>query len=467
MPANTRHRSPPVAEPQTPARMNLESSVLLTDLYQLTMLKGYFDCRMHETAVFELFMRKMPRARNFLVAAGLEQALAFLEDFRFSPDEIGWLRRGNRFPATFVDFLEKLRFTGDVHAMREGTIFFPDEPILRVTAPLPEAQIVETRLINLVHFQTMIASKAARSVLAAPGRVLVDFGLRRAHGAEAGLLSARASWIAGFSGTSNVLAGELFEIPTYGTMAHSFVQAHDDESKAFENFARANPDNALFLIDTYDTEAGAEKVVRLAPALRQAGIRVNGVRLDSGDLAKHARKVRKILDRGGLPEAQIFASGNLDEYALEKLLAEDAPIDGYGVGTRMNTSTDAPYFDCAYKLEEYAGRPRRKHSEGKSTWPGRKQVHRHTDANGNMLSDTLTIESDAQKGQSLIVPVMRAGKRIVPPEPLTGIRARVSNGLARLPARLRELEPAEPYPVHVADALKDLAKAADVLHSRT
>ncbi len=441
--------------------MNLASSLLLTDLYQLTMLQGYFEQGMEETAVFEFFVRKLPHQRNFLLAAGLEQALIFVENLRFTPQELEWLEGCGRFRKAFVHYLERLRFTGDVHAMPEGTVFFPNEPILRITAPLPQAQLVETRLINLLHFQTLIASKAARTVLAAPGKLLVDFGLRRAHGAEAGLLAARASYLAGFSGTSTVQAAPLFGIPVYGTMAHSFVQAHDDEIEAFEHFAHANPDNVVLLIDTYDTEAAAAKVVSLAPQLRRAGIAIKGVRLDSGNLADHACKVRQILDEGGLPGAVIFASGNLDEYILQRLLAAGAPIDGFGVGTHMDTSADAPYLDCAYKLEEYAGRARRKRSEGKATWPGRKQVYRRHDADGRMSGDILTVEGDQQEDEALIQLLMQAGKRLAAPASLASLRERAFNELARLPQELRTLEKGPDYPVTVSEALSDLAKAVD------
>ncbi len=441
--------------------MNLPSSLLLTDLYQLTMLQGYVEQGMEEQATFEFFVRKLPPTRNFLLAAGLEQTLSFLENLRFTPEELEWLNGCGLFRRALVDYLEKLHFTGDVHAMPEGTVFFPDEPIVRITAPLPQAQLVETRLINLLHFQTLIASKAARSVLVAPGKLLVDFGLRRAHGAEAGLLAARASYLAGFSGTSAVQAAPLFGIPIYGTMAHSFVQAHEDETAAFERFAYANADNVVLLIDTYDTEAGAAKVVSLAPRLREKGIAIQGVRLDSGDLAEHARKVRRILDDGGLSDAVIFASGNLDESSVGQLVAAQAPIDGFGIGTRMDTSADAPYLDCAYKLEEYAGRARRKRSEGKATWPGRKQVYRRYDADGRMCSDILTLEDDPQEGEPLIKPVMRTGRRLNAATPLRALRERARNQLARLPQQLRILEKGPDYPVQVSQSLCDLAKAVD------
>ncbi|MBI5626705.1 MAG: nicotinate phosphoribosyltransferase, partial [Nitrosomonadales bacterium] len=308
--------------------MNPANSALLTDLYQLTMMQGYHESGMEEVAVFEFFVRKLRPGRGFLMAAGLEQALEFLEGLHFSPEEMAWLSSTGRFSKGFLASLETLRFTGDVHAMPEGTVFFPDEPILRVTAPVAQAQLVETRLINLLHFQTLIASKAARMALMAPGMLLVDFGLRRAHGAEAGLLAARASYIAGFTGTATVQAGMQFGIPLYGTMAHSFVQAHDGETLAFEHFAHAQPDNVVLLIDTYDTEAAARKVVALAPQLERQGIRIKGVRIDSGNLADHARQVRRILDAGGLNHVTIFASGDLDEYILRDMFASGAPVDG-------------------------------------------------------------------------------------------------------------------------------------------
>src|SRR5690606_33627014 len=272
--------------------------------------------------------------------------------------------------------LETLRFTGDVYAMPEGSVAFPNEPLLRVVAPLPLAQLVETRIINILHFQTLIASKAARHVLLAPGKRLVDFGLRRAHGAEAGLMAARASYIAGYAGTATMSAGQHYGIPIFGTMAHSFIQAFDDEVAAFEAFAESRPEGLVLLIDTYDTEEAARKVVSLARKLAARGIRVSGVRLDSGDLVALSKSVRRILDDGGLRDVTIFASGGIDEKELVQFRRADAPIDGYGIGTSLTTSFDVPALDCAYKLQEYAGIGRRKRSAGKATWPGRKQIWR-------------------------------------------------------------------------------------------
>jgi nicotinate phosphoribosyltransferase len=436
-------------------------SVLLTDLYQLTMLHTYFDQGMEETAVFEFFVRKLPRQRAFLLAAGLEQALEYLENLKFLPDELSWLAGTGRFHAPFLDYLEQFRFTGDVHAMQEGTVFFANEPILRVTAPLAQAQLVESRLVNILHFQTLIASKAVRSVLAARGKLLVDFGMRRAHGAEAGLLAARASYLAGFSGTATVLAGMRYGLPIFGTMAHSLVQAHDSESEAFLHFARSQPDNVVLLIDTYDIQEGARKVVDLAPRLAAEGITVKSVRLDSGDLGEGARQVRAILDAGGQRGIGIFCSGSLDEYLVDTLLAAGAPIDGFGIGTHLDTSADAPYLDCAYKLEEYAGRARRKCSAGKATWPGRKQVYRHYAADQTMDHDVLALETEPAAGEPLIRLVMQGGKRLYPPAPAAELRRYAAAQVARLPPGLRRIEGAPPYTVQVSYPLQALAEEVD------
>jgi nicotinate phosphoribosyltransferase len=434
---------------------------LLTDLYQLNMLQAYLDHGQTKTAVFEFFVRKSPSRRGFLIAAGLEQALDFLQGFRFSAEDIDWLERTGRFGKGLLEHLSRLRFTGDVHAMSEGTIFFPNEPILRVTAPLPEAQLAETRLINIMHFQSLIASKAARMVLAAPGKLLVDFGLRRAHGSEAGLMAARASYIVGFAGTATMLAEKLYGIPTFGTMAHSFIQSYDDESRAFEDFARSRPRNLTILIDTYDTEAAAKKVVALAPRLKASGITIRSVRLDSGDLTALSKSVRRILDDGGLTDVTILASGGLDEDSISEMLRAGAPIDAFGIGTSLTTSSDVAALDCAYKLEEYAGLPRRKHSAGKATWPGRKQVWRQYGPDGRMSGDIISIEGDQQPGEPLIHMVMQNGRRTAPSPRLNEIRDRAARDLARLPEPLRSLEPGACFSVKVADALVELAQETD------
>jgi nicotinate phosphoribosyltransferase len=439
----------------------MSRGVLLTDLHELTMLQAYFEERMNGPAVFELFVRKLPPGRNFLVAAGLAQAVDYLARLRFTSEELAWLRETGRFTRPFIESLEEMRFTGDVDALPEGTVFFPDEPLLRVAAPLREAQLVESRLMNLVHYETLVASKAVRCALAAPSRLIVDFGLRRAHGGEAALLSARASFLAGFSGTATVEAGRQFGIPVYGTMAHSYVQAHDGEKEAFAAFLRSQPENGVLLIDTYDTERAAHLVVDLAREAAARGVSIKGVRIDSGDLAEHARRVRGILDAGGFRGITIFASGNLDEYRLRDLLARGAPIDGFGVGTRMNTSADAPYLDCAYKMQEYEGRPRRKRSEGKATWPGRKQVHRVTASDGTFVRDVLAIDGEDAPGVPLLVPVMRGGECVAPLATLNAARNLLARQLAALPAPLRALDDAPQYPVDVSPTLRALAAEID------
>ena len=441
--------------------MDIRSSTLLTDLYQLTMLQGYMEQGMEETAVFEFFVRKMPPQRGFFMVAGLEQLVEFLEFVHFTPWELEWIAKSGLFSQSFVDYLEGWGFRGDLHAMPEGTVFFTNEPIARITAPLPQAQLVETRLINLLQFQTLVASKAARSVLVAAGKPLIDFGLRRAHGAEAGLLAARASYLAGFAGSATVLAEPLFGVPVFGTMAHSFIQAHSVESDAFEHFAFAQPENVILLIDTYDTEKGAQKVVDLAPRLKEEGIKIKGVRLDSGDLVDHAFKVRQILDEGDLRDVQITASGNLDEYAIQAIVSAKAPIDHLAVGTKMTASADAPYLDCAYKLQEYHGRPCRKKSEGKATWPGRKQVYRQYNQEGRIHFDILTTVDDPQEGEALIQPIMEAGKRIGSPTSLTQSREHAREQLSHLPEPLQQLQEGVSVEVKVSPALHDLAQLVD------
>jgi nicotinate phosphoribosyltransferase len=450
------------------AALDLITSPLLTDLYQINMIQAYLDHGDTDTAVFELFVRSLPPRRGFLLAAGLQQAIDFLEHLRFSAADVDWLASTGRFNKNLLDYLGNFRFSGELHAIAEGTVIFPSEPILRVTAPLPQAQLVESRLINILHFQSLIAAKAARCVLAAPGKLLVDFGMRRAHGAEAALLAARASYVAGFAGTATVLAGQAFGIPLYGTMAHSFIEAQDDEMTAFERFARARPDNVVLLLDTYDTEQAAQKVVALAPRLKASGIAVRGVRLDSGDLVALAKRVRAILNAGGLQDVTIFASGGLDEDALAGLLRAQAPIDGFGIGTSLTTSSDMPAIDFVYKLQEYAGAPRRKHSDKKATWPGRKQVWRRYDTDGRMAGDRITLErtyaptaAKAGDAEPLLDCVMRDGRRLRSAPSLDDIRTRAKRDLERLPEPLRRLAPDASYPVEIGTDLVELAALVD------
>jgi nicotinate phosphoribosyltransferase len=432
------------------------TSVLLTDLYQLTMVTAYHALGMERTAVFEFFVRHLPRTRGFLVAAGLEQALDYLETLHFAEHELRWLESTGRFQPEALRRLARLRFTGDVDALPEGSVFFANEPILRVVAPLPEAQLVESRLINLLNLQSMIASRAARCRLAAGARRLADFGLRRAHGAEAGLLAARACYLAGFDSTATVEAGRLFGIPLSGTMAHAFIEAHDDEIAAFRDFARIHPRGVTLLIDTYDTLRAAQQVV----ALCREGVPVAAVRLDSGDLAALACEVRAVLDAGGSQQVQIVVSGNLDEIEIERLLAAGAPIDTFGVGTRLDVSADAPYLDCVYKIQEYAGRPRRKRSAGKATWPGRKQVFREYDSGGQIVRDTIGLASESLPGTPLLTPVMRQGRRLPQPS-LEQARQFAGRELATLPERCLGLTSSEPLVPAVSAALQGAAERVD------
>ncbi len=438
-------------------------SPLLTDLYQLTMLEAYVASGMQGDAVFEFFVRRLPRQRNFLMAAGLEQLLDFLETVSFSERELRWLEKEGHADRQLLAYLQDFHFSGDVYAVPEGTVVFPDEPIVRVVAPLPQAQLIESRLVNLIHFPTVVASKAARSVLAAPGRLLIDFGMRRAHGAEAALLAARSAYLAGFDGTATILAGQLFDIPVYGTMAHSFVQAHDSEEAAFETFARTHSGNVVLLVDTYDTIGGTRAVIDLLPKLRDADIEVRAVRLDSGDLAALSREVRTLLDNNDARDVRIFASGGLNEYELERLLAAGAPIDGFGVGTDLDVSSDAPYLDCAYKLQEYDEIPRRKRSTGKATWPGRKQVFRCYDSDGKFGGDTVGIESENHDGEALLLPAMRYGRRLQTAESLQTIRARARRSLAALPDAMRSITKAADYDVAISGSVRKLAADLDRL----
>jgi len=354
----------------------LRDAALFTDLYEITMAASYFREGMHEPATFSLFVRKLPHGRGFLIAAGLEDTLNYLRGFRFSDDAIQYLRSFHQFDRAFLDYLRELRFMGEVRAVQEGTAVFTDEPLLEVTAPIIEAQLVETAVMNLCHFQTLLVSKAARSVIAARGRPVVEFGLRRTHGLDAGMKAARSSFIAGAVMSSNVLAGRYYGVPPTGTMAHSYVSAFPHEIDAFRAFARAFPTTSTLLIDTYDTVAAAHKAVKVAKEMEAEGQRLAGVRLDSGDLVTLSKAVRRILDGAGLDYVRIFVSGGLDEETVEQCLEAGAPIDAFGIGTRMDVSADAPYLDMAYKLVHYGGRYVLKTSPGKETWTGEKQVYR-------------------------------------------------------------------------------------------
>ncbi len=430
---------------------------LLVDLYQLTMMQTYLDRDMTDSASFEFYVRELPPSRRFLMAAGLENVIDFLSDLHFDGADLENLQRIGFDNQRLLDYLADLRFAGDIEAMPEGSVFFANEPIFRLTAPLPVAQLLESRIINLLHFSTLIASKAIRIRLAAKDCQLIDFGMRRAHGAEAAMLAARASYLAGFDGTATVLAGINHGIPLFGTMAHSYVLAHENEVSAFLDFARSHPANALFLIDTYDTLQGARKAVEAAKILQKEGIVVRGVRLDSGDILSLSKKVRRILDEGGLPKAIILASGNLDEYSIHHLISENAPIDGFGVGTRLDVSADGPYLECAYKLQEYAGQPKSKYSPGKANLPGRKQVYRRYGDNGLMCGDTITLADAGEKGDGLLQPIMQGGRLLNPLPSLALIREYALRSIQHLPDELKELSSIPmAYPVSISDSLSAL-----------
>lgn len=441
------------------------SSVLLTDWYQLSMLDAYYRLGMEQTAVFEFFVRRLPQRRSFLVAAGLEQVLDYLQNLHFSAEEIAWLESTERLSKSTLERLATFRFTGRVFAVPEGTVFFASEPILRVEAPLPEAQLVESRIVSLLHYQTLVASKAARCRLAAPKAELIDFGMRRAHGAEAAALSSRASYIAGIDATATVEAARRYGIPMAGTMAHSFVQAHELESQAFLNFARCHPNNVVLLIDTYDVIQGAQRVVELAQRLRSDGIRIGGVRIDSGDLAESARGVRAVLDQGGCRDVRILVSGSLDEYAVDALVAAKAPIDGFCLGTRLAVCEDAPSLDCAYKLHQYAGRQVRKLSPWKETWPGPRQVYRRYDSSGYLCMDVLGCEDESIEGQPLLHEVMTNGRRMCCAPSLKEVRLYCAEQLAKLPPAYRTLEHVLQSPVKISERQHQLAaEVAQIPH---
>ncbi|MBI3979059.1 MAG: nicotinate phosphoribosyltransferase [Chloroflexi bacterium] len=434
-------------------------AALFTDLYELTMAAGYFAERMHERATFSLFFRRMPAHRAYLVAAGLETALRYLERFRFSPEAIAYLGSTGRFEERFLGWLADLRFTGTVRAIPEGRLVFENEPLVEVTAPIVEAQIVETFLINAVHYPTLVAAKAARCVDAAAGRDLVDFGLRRTPGVDAGMAVARSSCLVGFGGTSNVLAGAAYGIPIFGTMAHSYVQAFPNEIDAFRAYARAFPDRTVLLIDTYDTIRGAELAATVGREMAAAGHRLAGVRLDSGDLLVLSRSVRAILDQAGLNQTRILASGNVDEEAIQSLLAAGAPIDAFGVGTRLAALVDAPMLDMAYKLVAYAGRPVMKLSAGKATLPGGKQVWRRRDSTGAFAGDIIATADEprpAPDAEPLLEPWMVGGRLTRPLPSLEEMRARHRAEKGSLPPAYRQLAGAPTYPVRLSPTLREL-----------
>ncbi len=430
---------------------------LLTDLYQLTMAQSYLQSKKSEAATFSLFVRSYPPNRGYFVSAGLQDVLEFLRGFAFDQEAIDYLHSTRMFAAEFLDFLKGLRFTGEVWAIPEGRLFFKDEPILEITAPIIEAQMVETFVINQINLQALIATKAARCVHAARGRAVVDFSLRRTHGIDAGMKVARSSYLAGFSGTSNVSAGKRYGIPIVGTMAHSFVTVFEREIDAFRSFVASFPGNSILLIDTYDTLAGARKAVEVAREMAARGQRLRGVRIDSGELASLAKEVRHIFDEAGLGDVKIIGSGGLDEYDLAALAEIKAPYDSYGVGTRMGVSADAPWFDMAYKLVEYSGRPVLKLSTGKVSSPGRKQIFRFVDGRGRLQRDVIALRNEElPHAEPLLRKVMEKGEIKGTYPKLKEIRGNFLQEFDRLDGATRAIRNPAVYPVELSPRLKQL-----------
>jgi nicotinate phosphoribosyltransferase len=430
-------------------------SALFTDLYELTMAAGYFSEKMFAPATFSLFIRNQPKNWGYFVCAGLDDVLGFLENLQFTDPDIEYLQETGLFSGEFLNFLSGLQFSGDVRAMPEGEVYFAGEPVLEVTAPIIESQIVETYLINAMHLQSMICTKASRCITAAAGRPLIDFSLRRTHGADAGMKVARSSHIAGFAATSNVLAGYRYGIPVSGTMAHSYITAFDGEIEAFRAFARVHRDNTVLLIDTYDTLSGARKACEVGREMKRLGQKLRGVRLDSGDMATLSRQARVILDEAGLEDTMIFASSGFDEYKIADALAGGALIDGFGVGTNMGVSRDAPSVDMAYKLVEYNGRPALKLSADKVSLPDAKQVFRAFRSDGVLDRDIMALrDEDSPQGcKPLLREVMKNGKRIFN-ESLDEARNRWSASMKQLPANIARIADPEKYAIMESSKLR-------------
>ncbi len=439
-----------------------ENMSMFTDLYELTMCASYFDNKKFEQATFDLFIRQLPENRSYFLFAGLDQILLFLESVRFTQEHLTYLKKQG-FNDDFLDYLRNFKFSGDVWAIKEGTVAFPCEPLIRVTAPLIEAQLVETFLLNTVNLQTTIATKASRVVYAAKSKPVIEFGLRREHGIDAGMKVARCTYLAGCDGTSNVLAGMKYGIPVFGTMAHSFVMSFEKELDAFRAFAKTFPNKSTLLIDTYDDLKGAEKAALVAKELEKAGHKLDGVRLDSGDLAEISTKVRIQLNKKGLNYLRIFASGDLDEYRITELLNKNAQIDAFGVGTKMGTSADKPYVDVIYKLCETKNKkgefsPIMKLSKGKATLPGKKQVFRFKDKKGNYTKDIIALANETINAEPLLIKVMENGKLLSNPPSLDEIRTTAKQNLSKLPPSYKKLTNAAQYPVEQSQALKSLVK---------
>jgi len=437
----------------------VENLTLLTDLYQLTMAQAYFRELRMEPATFSLFIRSYPPNRGYFVAAGLKDVLDYLQTLSFDTDALEYLASQNLFSDDFLNYLGDLKFTGDVWAIPEGRIFFADEPVLEITAPIIEAQLVETFVINQIHLQSLIATKASRCVHSAAGRPVVDFALRRTHGTDAGMKVARASYLAGFAGTSNVKAGQQYGIPLVGTMAHSFVMSFEREIDAFRAYVASFPEHAILLIDTYETLSGAKNAVQVANEMIARGQNLIAVRIDSGDLAAQARAVRAIFDQADLREVRIIGSGGLDEFDLSEFSAANVPFDSYGVGTKMGMSADAPWTDMSYKLVEYHDRPVLKRSTGKISWPGRKQLFRWHDGTGQFVRDVIAQRDEKLSGEALLKEVMQAGKLRGDSPSLIESRKVFAEDFAALPVNLKLIRDPARYPVEFSAKLNALREA--------
>ena len=436
--------------------MSIYRKELSVDLYELTMSQVFWRRGMDSVATFSLFFRGYPKDRSYYIANGIDQAIDFLEDFHFEKSDIEAIRETTHLSDDFLGFLSKLRFTGDVRAVPEGTIVFADEPLLEVTAPTIQAQIVETMLLNIVTTASLFATKASRIIKAAAGIPVVDFGSRRTHGEDAALQAARAGYIAGFPGTSNVKAAAIFGILAFGTMAHSFVQAFDDETDAFAAYLREFPHDTTLLVDTFDTIEGVRKAIAVAKSAANSSAKINALRIDSGNLAELASVARSMLDDAGLTDVKIMATGGLDENSIQNLVEAGAPIDSFGVGTRFGTSADAPFIDSVYKLVELDGHPIAKLSAGKSTLPWRKQIYRRY--NADLMDGDLIARSEAPMPEdytdALLRTEMKDGKRLRKPESLDDIRDRIAADLARLPEAYRKLHEPQTYPVEYSAELR-------------
>ncbi|MHC4183077.1 MAG: nicotinate phosphoribosyltransferase [Planctomycetota bacterium] len=436
-----------------PLFLNDENVCIATDFYQLTMAAGYFDCKRNHTSTFELFVRKLPENRSYLITAGLEQAVHYLKNLRFTGRYLKYLKNLPIFKNVskgFFDYLRNLHFSGDMYAVPEGTVVFANEPILRVTAPMIEAQIIETYLLSAINYQTLVATKASRVVHAAKGKDVIDFGTRRAHGPQAGVLAARACFIGGCVGTSNVLAAYELGIPAVGTVAHSWVMAYDDEYESYKDFRKVFPNDTILLIDTYDTVIGA----RLATKI---GKRLKGVRLDSGNITLLSKRVRKILDNAGLEHVKIVASGDLNEYKISEMLRKGAPVDSFGVGTEMVTSKDAPALGGIYKLveQEKDGKliPKMKFSEEKATYPAKKQVYRIYDNNGKLKKDIVGLPDEVFDAEGLLLPAIKKGKVVYKTPTIQEVQKAAKRNISLLPDRFKRLDCKASYPVTVSRRL--------------